>query len=171
MTDLIGTLAGFISNPAVYLLLVFVYAVLVAIILPIPIEVALVWPFVNGDFGYFGIVVVVMALGKGLGALAVLYLGIKVEKTVNYWSRKAKWFGKVMRYLSLFVEKTGYVGLYLILSVPLMTDTVPIYIYSIFHEEGKHLAASIFGLSNFLAAINRAVVIAMVISLFGWTLI
>lgn len=169
--DLIAFLKEFLSNPAIYLLLVFVYAILVAIILPIPIEFAFIWPFLNQEFAFFIAVMLVIAIGKGLGALLVLYLGIKVEKTVFYWSRKFKWFGKVVHYFTLFVEKTGYVGLFIILSIPLMMDTIPIYIYSIFHPEGKAPKMVLFGLTNFLAGINRAVIIAVIISVFGVVLV
>ena len=171
LPDLIGALEGFLGNPAVYLLLVFVYAVLVAVILPIPIEIALIWPFVNGQIAFFIAVSFAMAVGKALGALFIFWLGIKVEKSVHYWSDKFKWFGKVVHYLSIFVKKTGYIGLYAILSIPLMTDTVPIYIYSIFHEEGKKLKIVWFGLSNFLAALTRATIIVAIITLFGVTLV
>ena len=171
MGDMIAWLQSFIEQPAIYLSLVFVYAILVAIILPIPIEFALIWPFVDHDLVLFVAVTIVMAAGKATGALAILKLGIKVEKTVHYWEKKIKWFERVVHYFTLFVKKTGIVGLYLILSVPLMTDTVPIYIYSIFHEDGKALRPLAFGLSNFLAAINRAVIIALFIALLGIKLV
>jgi len=171
LSDLIGMLESFLGDPAVYLFLVFGYSILVAIILPIPIEIALIWPLLKGELPYFAAVVLVMAIGKTLGALFVLFLGIKVEKTVYYWSRKSKWFGKLVHYFSLFVKKTGFIGLYIILSIPLMTDTVPIYIYSIFHEEGKKPSRVKFGMSNFFAAITRAVIIAVVVTLFGVQLV
>jgi len=165
-----AALRDLLGNPAFYLLLVFVYAVLVAIILPIPIEFALIWPLMDGNVAFFAAVVIVMALGKGIGAVMVLYLGIKVEKTVYFWAEKFKLFGKVVHYLSIFVEKAGYVGLYIILSIPLMTDTVPIYLYSIFHPQGKAPTTLFFGLSNFLAGVNRGVIIAVLFSAFGLVL-
>ncbi len=171
MPDLIGLLRDFLGNPAVYLFLVFVYAILVAIILPIPIEIALVWPLYEHNLLLFIAVILVMGLGKAIGAVAVLFLGLKVEKTVYYWSRKFKWFGKVVHYLDLFVQKTGYIGLFIILSIPLMTDTVPIYIYSIFHGEGKEPSKSYFGIANFLAGLTRGIIIAAVVILFGLELI
>ena len=168
---MIGMLESFLGDPAVYLFLVFGYSILVAIILPIPIEIALIWPLLKGELPYFAAVVLAMAIGKTLGALLVLLLGIKVEKTVYYWSRKYRWFGKLVHYLGLFVKKTGFIGLYIILSIPLMTDTVPIYIYSIFHEEGKKPSRVRFGMSNFFAAITRAIIIAVVVTLFGVELV
>ena len=170
MGDLISILQGFIQQPAVYLILVFIYAILVALILPIPIEFALVWPFVNHDVILYAAVAITTAVGKAIGAIIILQVGIKVEKTIQSWKARISWFGKVVHYLTLFVKKTGNLGIYIILSVPLMTDTVPIYIYSLFHEEGKAPGKLSFGVSNFLAAINRAVLIALVISLFGVTL-
>jgi len=171
LPDLVGMLESFLGDPAVYLFLVFGYSILVAVILPIPIEIALIWPLLKGELPYFAAVVLVMAIGKTLGALCVLFLGIKVEKTVYYWSRKSEWFGKLVHYLGLFVKKTGYIGLYIILSIPLMTDTVPIYIYSIFHEEGKKPSRFKFSMSNFFAAITRAIIIAFIVILLGIQLV
>lgn len=171
MPDLIGLLSDFLGNPAVYLFLVFIYAILVAIILPIPIEIALVWPLYDSNLALFVAVMIVMAVGKAIGAVAVLMLGLKVEKTVYYWSKKFKWFGKVVHYLDLFVQKTGYIGLFIILSIPLMTDTVPIYIYSIFHGEGKKPSKTYFGITNFLAGVSRGLIIAVIVVLFGIALI
>ncbi len=164
-------LEGFLADPLVYLLLSFVYAILVAIILPIPIEIAFIWPFVSHQFGLFIAVLIVIALGKALGAMLVLLLGIKVEKSVFYWSKKVRWFGTLVRHLTKFVERTGNIGLYIILSIPLMTDTIPIYIYSIFHPQGKAPKKSLFALTNFAAGVTRALIIAAIISLFGITLV
>jgi len=60
------------------------------------------------------------------------------------------------------VRKTGYAGLYLLLSIPLMSDTIPIYVYSVFNAEGKALERNMFLLANFLAALNRVAILGAI---------
>jgi hypothetical protein len=40
-----------------------------------------------------------------------------------------------------------------------MSDTIPIYLYSLFNKEGKSLARNLFLWANFFAAINRVAVL------------
>ena len=60
------------------------------------------------------------------------------------------------------VRRTGYAGLYLLLSVPLMSDTIPIYLYSIFNQEGKALERNLFLIANFTAALNRVAILGAI---------
>jgi len=43
----------------------------------------------------------------------------------------------------------------------MMSDTIPIYVYSLFNEEGKALERNMFLIANFLAAINRVAILSM----------
>ena len=61
-----------------------------------------------------------------------------------------------MKWAARFVQRTGYVGMYVLLSIPLMSDTVPLYLYSLFNAGGKSLSRRAFLVSNFLAAWTRA---------------
>lgn len=162
MVDLIDALLAGLQNPLIFLPLVFVYSFLVAIVLPIPIEAVLIDPVARGDLGYFAVVAVVMAAGKTVGALAVFWIGVKVSTTIHYWSGKARWIAAFVRYATAFVDKTRYVGLVAILSVPLMTDTVPIYIYALFQERGDPLNMGLFAAANFVGGLVRATIIALV---------
>lgn len=158
-TDFINSLLGAYGNPYVFLPLVFVYAVLIALILPIPIELSLVAPIVNQDWGYLAAIALALAAGKTVGAWLIFVLGVRVENTIRWWSERwrfAKWF---VDKADLFVQKTGYLGIYLLLSIPLMSDTIPIYLYSLFNKEGKSLARNLFLWANFFAAINRVAVL------------
>src|SRR5216110_445464 len=58
--------------------------------------------------------------------------------------------------------KTGYAGLYLLLSIPLMSDTIPIYVYSHFNQEGKALERNMFLIANFLATLNRVAILGAI---------
>jgi len=158
-SDLINFLLGAYGNPYIFLPLVFVYAILIALILPIPIELSLVLPIANQDWGYLAGITLALAAGKTVGAWLIFVLGVRVENTIRWWSEKwrfAKWF---VEKADLFVQKTGYLGLYLLLSIPLMSDTIPIYLYSLFNKEGKSLERNLFLWANLFAAINRVAIL------------
>lgn len=160
--DLLQVLNDTYNTPWLYMLLAFAYAVLVAIVLPIPIEIALLPPLLDGRWGYLTGIAIAMAAGKTVGAFLVFVLGLNVEGSVRKWSnrwRLAAWF--VVK-AEKFVAKTGYPGLYILLSIPLMSDTIPIYVYSIFNAEGKTLERNMFLLSNFLAALNRVAIVGAI---------
>lgn len=159
-TDFIEFLLAAYANPYVFLPLVFLYAIAIAVILPIPIELALVAPIVGQQWGYLLSIALALAAGKTAGAWLIFYLGVRVESPIRWWSERwrfAKWF---VEKAELFVQKTGYLGLYFLLSVPLMSDTIPIYLYSLFNKEGKSLERNLFLAANFFAAINRVAILA-----------
>lgn len=171
MVDLIGVLGEFLTNPFIFFPLLFLYSFLVAIVLPIPIEFALIWPLAAGDMSFYAGATLTMALGKALGSWAVFFLGIRVEDNIRRWSTKYELARKFVELMIAFVSKTRYVGLLIILSIPLMTDTVPIYIYSLFNEEGEVLDMKIFVGVNFGAAIIRSAIIAVIFIAFGLALV
>ncbi len=159
-TDFINFLLNGYANPAVFLPLVFLYAILIALILPIPIELSLVAPILSQDWGYLAAIALALAAGKTVGAWLIFVLGVRVENTIRWWSEKwkfARWF---VDKADVFVQKTGYLGLYFLLSIPLMSDTIPIYLYSLFNKEGKTLERNLFLGANFFAAINRVAILA-----------
>lgn len=162
MVDLLQILNDTYNTPWLYMLLAFGYAVLVAIILPIPIEIALLPPLLDGRWGYLTGLAIAIAAGKTVGAFLVFVLGLNVERPVKKWSDRWRVAAWVVMKAEKFVAKTGYAGLYLLLSIPLMSDTIPIYVYSIFNAEGKALERNMFLLSNFLAALNRVAILGAV---------
>ncbi len=159
-TDFINLLLGAYANPAIFLPLVFLYAIAIAVVLPIPIELSLVAPILDEQWGYLVGIALALAAGKTVGAWLIFVLGVKVEDSIRWWSEKwrfAKWF---VDKADLFVQKTGYLGLYFLLSIPLMSDTIPIYLYSLFNKEGKTLERNLFLAANFFAALNRVAILA-----------
>jgi len=153
-----GFLGGFVNNPIIYFFLVFGYAILVAIVLPIPIEFALLLPIAERNLGLFVAALFAIALGKAVGAWLVFLLGVKVEGAIHRWSQRAQIFAKILNALERFVRWSGSIGLYILLSIPLMSDTAVLYFYGIFNEEGKAIDRRQFILSNFLAGFNRVAV-------------
>ena len=65
----------------------------------------------------------------------------------------------VRREMHAIVEMTGYFGLYIMVSIPGMVDTIPPYIFSFFNREGQVLEVTDFALVNFLGGITRAFVL------------
>ena len=168
MVDLIAFLEEVFGNPVLFFPLLFLFSVLVAVILPIPIEFAIIWPILSGDFVLFVGATLTIAIGKTVGAWAIFFLGIRVEDNIRRWSEKYrfwKWFVKLM---TRFVRRTRHVGLLILLSIPLMTDTVPIYIYSLFNTEGEVLSMSVFLGVNFVAAVIRSAIVAALFVAFGF---
>jgi membrane protein YqaA with SNARE-associated domain len=153
--DLISLLSDATANPFIFFPLLFLYSIAVAIILPLPLELALI--FVE-DPAYMVATAIVIGLGKMVGAWAIFFLGLKVEDNIRHWSEKYKIVNKIVKFSIWFVEKTGYIGLFILLSIPFMTDTVPIYIYALFNEEGKLMKRNYFLLTNFAAGIVRGII-------------
>lgn len=160
MDGLIDILAG--QNPFIFFPLLFIYSVLVAIILPIPLELALL---LVGDPVIIVAASITIGLGKMMGAWLIFYVGIRVEDNIRRWSEKYNIVNKIVRFCIKFVDKTGYIGLFILLSIPFMTDTIPVYIYSLFNEEGRLMKQNWFLLTNFLAGIARGLIF---ISLWIW---
>ncbi len=144
--------------------LLFIYSVLVAIFLPIPLELALVFV---GDPVIIAASAITIGLGKMVGAWLIFYIGIKVEDNIRKWSEKYRIVNKIVRFCIKFVDKTGYIGLFILLSIPFMTDTVPVYIYSLFNEEGQLMKRNWFLLTNFVAGVVRGLIF---IALWYWVL-
>ncbi|HLB69166.1 MAG TPA: hypothetical protein VJN63_12065 [Thermoplasmata archaeon] len=143
------------NTPAAYLSLTFGFSVLVAIILPIPIEAVLIAPVLQERWGYLTIITASMAAGKTVGAWLIFFLGIRVEGRIREWSERYRTAARVVAWCERFVRRTNYLGLYVLLSIPLMSDTIPLYLYSLFNEEGRALNRRAYLVSNFLAAWTR----------------
>jgi len=161
LTELLQFLQNAYNTPSIFLPLVVLYAIAIAVVLPIPIELTLLLPIINQQWAYLGGIALALAVGKMVGAWLVFLLGVNVEKYIRRWSarwRVADWFVKKA---DLFVQRTGYLGLYVLLSIPLMSDTIPIYLYSLFNVEGKALQRNMFLVANFLAALNRVAILVV----------
>ena len=162
-------LCEFLTNPLIYFLIVFGFSIAVAIILPIPIKVALVFALTAGSLALFTAALVAVALGKAVGAWLVFLLGLKVEGAMHRWAQRSKVFERILKALERFVRVTGVLGLFVLLSVPFMSDTAVLYLYALFNEEGKALDRRQFIASNFLAGISRvALFFLLALTIFPW---
>lgn len=216
LDQLMDYLMGNQSDTGTYLLVFFLLCVAAAVFLPIPIEIGLIW---NPSL-FFPVKALVMGLGKGVGAVAVFYIGAEIDKLARLLSgrRLGKWWlykafpflnrcelatkrsergallarmicsttaalkaverkfarppktaerGWLSRKSERFVRKYGVVAMYVIMSIPGMVDTVPLYLFSILNEEGTLISLRDFTLANFLAGINRAFIIFAILELLG----
>ena len=165
--DLISELMNFLTqisaNPLEYSIVLYVYSILAAIILPIPVEFGL---FLSASVSIV-IKALILGAGKATGSILVFYLGVKVEGLVHSLSRRFRWFKWLVDKMEWLVNKLSYVGLYIILSIPLMVDTVPVYLFSIFNHEGKSLQLRYFALANFLAGFTRAMIVFAIFEIMG----
>ncbi len=162
MVDLVQILLDSYNTPWIYMLLAFGYAILAAIVLPIPIEIALIKPLSDQNFGFLLGTGLAIAAGKTLGAWLIFILGLNIEGSIKKWSARWRVAAWVVAKAEKLVKKTGYSGLYLLLSIPGMSDTIPIYVYSVFNAEGKALERNMFLLANFLAALNRVAILGAI---------
>ena len=165
--EFINFLEKYQADPASFLAFLFVFSILAAVILPIPIESALVFtpPGVP-----ILVAALVLGLGKGVGAMAVFVIGAKIEKTVVSFERWG-WFRWLVNKSEAFVRRFGYLALYIIMSIPFMSDTIPLYIFSLLNKEGKLLKIHWFALVNVAAGTTRGLVFLIVIKGFAGSLL
>jgi len=161
-TDLMNWLQSLGNDPLAYLIIFFIFCVAAAIILPIPVELGLLF----GEVVPYPIKAIVLGLGKGIGSMAVFELGLKLEPKIRSW-RRWRWFRWLFDKCEAFVAKYNYYALYVILSIPLMLDTVPIYLFSLANKEGKSLEIKWFAVTNFFAGVTRAAILWVLFYILG----
>ena len=132
------------------LVIIAVYSFLIAIVLPLPSEVVLAAPLELGlgEWGTYGIIMLVSGLGKAAGSVVALKIG-----------NEAKEYGPITRALQRsrfdvvawserrtveIARRWGYVGLALALCVPFFPDTLSIYAFTVLEEDYPKFAAATF---------------------------
>jgi membrane protein YqaA with SNARE-associated domain len=167
MTDIWTQLMDYLSanqtDPVTYLLIFYIFCVAAAVILPIPVEIALV---VNPSI-HIAVKAAVMGLGKGTGALAVYFIGRKIDETVGQYAKRWRWYNWLLVKSEKLVRKYGYIAMYAIMSVPGMVDTIPLYLFSILNKEGELMTLKWFVVVNICAGVTRAFLIYGLFTAFG----
>lgn len=147
------------SSPAVLLAVVFVYAVVVAAVLPFPAEAVLVVPL-GLPFSSalsFSLVILVAATGKAVGSLFALRIGYGVSHSgpaIRIYERIPLYERFKRRTLTDFVRRYQYLGLGIALSIPFLPDTAPIYAFSVLDNNPLR-----FAVAAFVGTVIRLVVI------------
>lgn len=166
--DIVGGLTSFIEqvqgDPLVYSVVFFIYIIAATLFLPVPVELLLflspATPFVFKA--------ILLGVGKAIGSIIVFYIGMNVERPINSLTKKWGFFRMVVNFSKWLVDKLGYLGLYIILSVPIMVDTVPVYLFSIFRKDRCDRDLRLFALTNLAAGITRAGIVYFVVTELGW---
>ncbi len=169
--DVVGGLTSFIEqvqgDPLVYSVVFFIYIIAATLFLPVPVELLLflspATPFVFKA--------ILLGVGKAVGSIIVFYIGMNVEKPINTLTQKWGFFRMVVNFSKWLVDKLGYLGLYIILSVPIMVDTVPVYLFSIFRKDRCDRDLRLFALTNLAAGITRAGIVYFVVTELGWDIL
>jgi membrane protein YqaA with SNARE-associated domain len=163
--DLIEILTQSYQDPIIYSLLFFIYTILAAVILPIPVEIGLFNPNVHPL-----ILISILAIGKGVGAGIVFIIGAKIRSLLKRMNSSSILTKKILYYCEKFVIKYGNIGLFIVMSIPLMIDSVSLYLFSLLNpkeESGKYvLAQRRFIMINIGAGLVRGSIIMIVFWLF-----
>lgn len=146
------------------LFVVFLYSFLVAFALPLPGEVVLAAPLSFGVPWYatLAVVIVVSSAGKALGSLVALHVGQTATRSPSV-ARVTRWLPTPPRWFDGFVERYGYLGLTLTLSVPLLPDTASVYAFSVLDTDYRLFAAAAF-VGSALRLVATASVVAGVLA-------
>ena len=137
-----------------YLVGLFLYAIAAAIVLPLPVELFLSF-YREIDPAFKALA---LGLGKAVGAIVVFYVGHKVNPVIERWMGRHPLGARILKLLELFVRRTGWIGLTVLLAIPLMSDTAVNYFYSLLNEEGRAIGRWHFVLANLIGGIVRAYV-------------
>ncbi|MFC7156099.1 hypothetical protein ACFQPA_11635 [Halomarina halobia] len=131
------------------LLVVLVYSLLVATVLPFPGEVVLAVPL---DLGFdarveLALLIVASSLGKAAGGLLALHVrdgAVRSNPVVRVYGRVPPWIAERQRSFVRRVGRHGSLGLAAGLAVPLMPDTALIYAFSVVETSPLKFAAAAF---------------------------
>jgi membrane protein DedA with SNARE-associated domain len=167
--DLIDVLLGTMQDPLAYSIIFFIYVILTVLILPIPVEIGLFNPFIN-----HGLLIFILALGKGAGSLLVYEIGTRIRGALRRKPIGSPLTKKIVVWCDRFVRKYGYYGLFIIMSIPLMVDSVTVYLFSLLNPKVDGKAAMKrwwFVLINIAAGAVRGTIILLVAYFFGFRLV
>jgi membrane protein YqaA with SNARE-associated domain len=167
--EIIDVMLNAVEDPLTYSIIFFIYVILAAIILPIPVEVGLFNSNINSIWLVF-----LMAVGKGVGAFIVFEIGKRARLKLKKLSFSNPLTDKIVKASENFVIKYGYYGLLIIMSTPLMLDSVTLYLFSLLNptdKEEKALVKNRFIGINILAGAIRGSVILLIAHFIGVRLV
>lgn len=111
------------------LLLIFLYEVGAAVVLPTPSEI----PVLGYSWLPLGWIFVFAVAGKTLGSYLVFFLGDRVKSTGRFQrlARRYAWIRWVLEWSERFVRRFGFWAVFVLLSVPGFPDTVSLYLFAL----------------------------------------
>ncbi|MFB6188628.1 MAG: YqaA family protein [Halapricum sp.] len=143
------------------LLLIGLYSFLIAFVLPLPSELVLA-PATRMHLGIgtgatLGLIMLVSGIGKAVGSLFAFHIGQEAKQSgpVIRFLRQSRfdvleWSEKTTVQL---VQRFGYVGLAIMLSIPFFPDTISIYAFSVLQKDYYRFAAA-----TFVGSVGRLVI-------------
>lgn len=168
--DLIEILVQSYADPLTYSIIFLIYVILAAIILPIPVEIGLFNPNIHPI-----LLIIILAAGKGIGSLIVFFIGQKIRGKIESVSIGANWkiTKKILSALENFVKDYGHYGLFIIMSIPLMIDSITLYLFSLLNpvNDRSSLNSTKFVLINIAAGGMRGILILIIFHSIGLKLI
>jgi len=167
--DLIEILLGAMQDPIAYSIIFFIYVILTVLILPIPVEIGLFNPYIHP-----ALLIYILALGKGVGSLIAFEIGTRVRGVLKKKSIGTPLTKKIIAWCERFIRKYGYYGLFIITSIPLMLDSVTVYLFSLLNpkDDGKRpMTRKWFVLINIVAGAVRGLIILLVAYFFSVRLV
>jgi len=126
-------------------MLILVYSVLVAVVLPTPSELVLLVPLLPGapPEVRWAVIILLGATGKMTGSILAVAISREVPGLIN--SPTPEWLqGAVKQRISSLVDQYGAAGLALALCVPGVPDTLPIYGFALLGGSYRAYAAATF---------------------------
>ena len=164
--DLIDILLNAFGDPISYSIIFLIYVILAAIILPIPVEIGLFNPYIHSIW-----LIIILAIGKGIGALIVFNVSKTIRKKIKKISIGNNWkvTKKIVSKSENFVKKYGHYGLFIIMSIPLMVDSITLYLFSLLNpiEEKTTLTLTKFVMINMAAGATRGIIILSIFYYIG----
>ena len=111
------------------LLLIFLYEVAAAIILPTPSEL----PVLGHAKLPLGWILAFAVAGKTVGSYVVFFLGDRAKETARFrrLAARYRWIQAVLGWSERFVRRYGFFAVLLLLSIPGFPDTVSLYLFAI----------------------------------------
>jgi membrane protein YqaA with SNARE-associated domain len=168
--DLIQILLNKFEDPFTYLIIFLIYVILAAIILPIPVEIGLFNPHIHPF-----LLILILAVGKGIGGFIVFTISKKVRRKFKSSSIGSNWkiTKKLLLKLEEFVGHYGHYGLFIIMSIPLMVDSITLYFFSLLNpnEKNSSLSSIKFVIINIAAGAIRGILILIIFYFVGIKLI
>lgn len=152
-----------------YSIIFFIYVVLTVLFLPIPVEIGLLNPYINP-----ALLIFILALGKGVGSAIAFEIGTKARGILKKRSIGILLIKKIVVWCEHFVKKYGYYGLFIIMSIPLMLDSVTVYLFSLLNPKDDDKIAMTrkwFVLINIAAGAVRGIIILLVAYFFSVRLV
>lgn len=165
--DLIGFLQSLAEDPWAYGTVFLLYTIATTVILPIPEEIGLLNPYIPWYW-----LVLVLGIGKTIGAALVYPLGGRIEKEVRAWTARWPWLARWYDWVEKGVGRYGYWALFGLLAVPFMTDTAPVYAFTILNpqdDDKRRLRFVPFLIVNLAAGLTRGVLFLVVPLELGWS--